>query len=684
MVQPCSVGPVSDTSADLIAALQRILTARGPLAVADFVEAVQADAADFGPDPEGTLDDLLDDPNELFMPLLDGRWTWLPALLNGRIFTHRLEAVEAAHDILRFGADLAPALILTETDAYQRLADGTQLSEGNPTFNAEGLTSRGASLQEVGPEGALILPAGRFAELGVGAGDLIGLRVSDNGYEVVAAGTEILPAEAGAAMAELLDDHRQNQPGHDHDHPEMLDSVIWALCGKDDSAFRTATPPVTELIAAAGLAFDGDWVARPGFDFAGFRLAQGVEMIQANYQLAEIQAVAVWVTLGLFRKVAAAVNFALLAEDSVDEPDQTELASAISHIVDEAAADDGQLAGGMSVRAAIEFLADPSVSIAVLAETHSEDEQGALGLGVFADAIEPLAPRVARPALRWLRAKAHERLGDIGQAEVTLQAAESLNSDWPLTLMSLARYASDRGDAEGGLGLLRRAGAAADHELVVVLERFRPVPRTDIGRNDRCWCGSERKYKACHLNNELLPLEQRAVWLYHKAGGNLLEGEFGPLLFEAAQARSAEWDTPDALGRALQDELAIDVVLFEGGAFADFVETRGTLLPADERALADEWLAVDRSLHEVLSIAPGQGVTLRDVRTGDVQEVHAPAASSQVCIGDLYCARVVPVGDIKRIFGCFSYVAPENRDDVLALLGEEDADPVELVSALSR
>ena len=27
-----------------------------------------------------------------------------------------------------------------------------------------------------------------------------------------------------------------------------------------------------------------------------------------------------------------------------------------------------------------------------------------------------------------------------------------------------------------------------------------PVP--DLGRNDRCWCGSGRKYKACHLDRD--------------------------------------------------------------------------------------------------------------------------------------------------------------------------------------
>lgn len=78
-----------------------------------------------------------------------------------------------------------------------------------------------------------------------------------------------------------------------------------------------------------------------------------------------------------------------------------------------------------------------------------------------------MAPRPARPALRWLQAIAHERLGEIRAAEKTLNEAESLDPSWPLTLVSLARYAGDRGDAERGLALLRRANVPPDDEMVL-------------------------------------------------------------------------------------------------------------------------------------------------------------------------------------------------------------------------
>ena len=135
-----------------------------------------------------------------------------------------------------------------------------------------------------------------------------------------------------------------------------------------------------------------------------------------------------------------------------------------------------------------------------------------------------------------------ERFGDVEQAEATFRAAESLDSSWPLTLMSLARYASDRGDAERGLSLVRRAGATAEHELVMLLERVQPAPRPGLGRNYPCWCGSGRKYKVFHLHREQLPLAERAAWLYQKAGAGLLEGPFGPRLIETVQARRRAWD----------------------------------------------------------------------------------------------------------------------------------------------
>jgi tetratricopeptide (TPR) repeat protein len=515
--------------------------------------------------------------------------------------------------------------------------------------------------------------------LGVGAGDLVGLRVSAHGLELTAV-AEPAPCDIGAALAALLDEQRPERP-------EMLDVAVWTVCAGDDNVFREAAAPLSDLLAASGLACEGDWVARRGFDFAAWQAGERIQTIKERHQLDDDEALAVMVTMRLYEHTLDVAEAMMTAQDSGEEEELTDIAAQLAPRSDPtpAQAEQQRDRDRMTVRAALKFLADPAVAFAVLTETDCEhDRRSAIALGAFAESAEPLAPRAARPALRWLRAEAHEHLGDLEQAEASLQAAESLDPSWPLTLMSLARYASDRGDAERGLALLRRAGAPPDHDLVVLLERFRPVPRPGLGRNQRCWCGSGRKYKVCHLNREQLPLDERAAWLYHKAGASLIEGRFGPLLIEAAHARARHWgEFPGALVRAIEDGLACDVVLFEGGAFADFLTTRGSLLPDDERLLAQQWLLVQRSVHEVLAVSPGQGFTLRDVRAGDVHEVRERPGSAQVKLGELYCARVVTAGDKMQIFGGIEPVSLGERDELIALL-DNDPDPVELVAALSR
>ncbi len=390
-------------------------------------------------------------------------------------------------------------------------------------------------------------------------------------------------------------------------------------------------------------------------------------------------------TVRLYEQTLDLVEAVTTAQDSGEEHDLAGIVSQLAPRLDPTPSTGGQARNPdhKMVRATLEFLAEPAVAAAVLAETSPGQDCADVALGLFSESVEPLAPRAARPALRWLRTKAYERLGDLEQAEATYRAAESLDPSWPLTLMSLARYASDRGDAERGLSLLRRAGVTAEHELVALLEHFAPAPRPGLGRNHPCWCGSGRKYKVCHLHREQLPLAERAAWLYQKAGADLLDGPSGPLLIQTVQARARYWDSPDALERAIQDGLAYDAVLFEGGAFEDFLAVRGSLLPEDERLLAAQWLLGQRSVHEVVAVRRGEQVTFRDVRTGDVHDVRERAGSQQVTVGALYCARVVPAGDTMQIFGGIEPVSLGERDELIALL-DNDPDPVELVAFLSR
>lgn len=387
-------------------------------------------------------------------------------------------------------------------------------------------------------------------------------------------------------------------------------------------------------------------------------------------------------TVRLCEQTGELIGAVTSAQESGEEADVADLLPQLLADAAPEAGDADQDLDRRTVRATLEFLAEPAVAAAVLAEIGEDDYLAGAPLRLFSETMEPKAPHAARPALRWLRANAYERLGDIEAAERAYRDAESLDPSWPLTLLSLARYASYRGDAEGGLSLLRRAGAADDDPLVQLLEQFRPTPRPELARNQPCWCGSGRKYKVCHLHREQLPLAERAAWLYQKAGGQLVEGAFGEQIMHAAQARSRHWHGPDALLEALEDGLPADAVLFEGGAFEAFLAARGSLLPDDERLLAQQWLLVERSVHEVVSVRSGEGMTLRDVRTGDVHHVHERTGSQQLKTGELYCARVVAAGGTMQIFGGLEPVSVGERDRLIALL-DGGPDPIELVAFLS-
>ena len=109
-----------------------------------------------------------------------------------------------------------------------------------------------------------------------------------------------------------------------------------------------------------------------------------------------------------------------------------------------------------------------------------------------------------------------------------------------MTLLDLARYASDRGDAPRGLALLARAAPYVDADLEQLLRDFLPEPGPTVGRNEPCWCGSGRKFKQCHLHKPTAqPLEERAAWLYRKAGRFLSDGPWYSAIAMVARERAA-------------------------------------------------------------------------------------------------------------------------------------------------
>jgi hypothetical protein len=668
----------SSTGSGLVDVVAGVLAEHGPITEERLVSALRDRGVALGADPHMALVDALDDADGLVTVLADERWASLPALLAGRVFTHRLTGPEVEHDILDSSPDLDPVDMLTEYAEYQRLADGSPVVGVLPPVDAGMLAERGVPLDVVGDLGALLLPAGYLRGRGMAEGDAIAVRVSGDGLSLEAVPDQAMSTERLGGLGRRLTEVLTAGAGR----PVSLDVAVWTACADDLTLFAEPLPPLGEALAACGLVHDDEWLAPPGFDFGRWRADARRAGIAERYDLDDDAALAVQVIVTLYERVADLHAAASAAYEDGGDAALTALFPENTGQTEPAGSerDDGV---GTAVGAVVPMLAEPAVAEAVLTETVGAGTEGAATLGLFAETLEPMAPRAARTALRWLRGKAHERLGDIASAEADYEGAESLDPRWPPALVDLARFASDRGDAARGLALLHRAEVPPDHPLVELLERFQVTPRSDVGRNDPCWCGSGRKYKKCHLHNERLSLDERAAWLYQKAGVFLGGGPWRTAMVDAAHARAEYSDSPYALLDALDDPLTADAVLFEGGAFAEFVAARGALLPEDERLLAEQWLLVDRSVFEVEQVRHGEGLTVRDVRTGDVHQVRERAASRQLKVGALICTRIVPAGDTTQIFGGIEPVELHERDGLVALLDAEP-DPVALVSFLTR
>ena len=272
-------------------------------------------------------------------------------------------------------------------------------------------------------------------------------------------------------------------------------------------------------------------------------------------------------------------------------------------------------------------------------------------------------------------------------AEAAWEKAIGLAPDFEPALRDLAALASDRGDAQRAVSLLHRAGAEADDTLLAMVSRFLTTERSDLGRNSPCWCGSGRKYKVCHLHDASHTIGERRDWLYHKIARWVQASAGRALMIELAEIRAEFRTEPTAMLDALVDPLVLDVAIFEGGGLTDFLNARGSLLPADEQMLAASWQTSQRSLFEVSAVQPGHGFTLRDIRTGDIHEVVERMGSRQAKVGDVLCTRLLDAGDASpAIFGGIEPVPDYLTAATLAMLDLQDrdeADPFRTVSVLS-
>jgi hypothetical protein len=645
----------------LIDAINDLLTEHGAMDPDDLIDAIEANGLSLGEDEELLLSELLEsDEMPLIRDLDDGRFVSLPALVADRTFTHRVTNYEIEHDLLAGDETLAPLLAVLHDAHHGRLVNGGQL---RLTFHPFDLTPDGEDASEA-PSASVDLPPGTLQALDLSEDDLIGVRLTEAGVAISRADdVEMPPADIGPRILTLL--------LGDPDIPADVDELVWQLCADDPALLRVPLPPLSELFDMLGLPHEDGLVALPGFDFEDWHIGELTMEICERHDLEPEEAT----TVLFFVSMCDAMDG--IAEDASAPADES-----YQEMLDDFLEPPDEL-DSVSMTDQLALLARPHCAAAALDEVWPQMAAAPERMVLFLEMLRPMLPRAAWPAVGWMKAKAYQEKAATAEAEAALADAEALDPAWPLTLIELAHYASDRGDAAGALTLLRRAKAPNSDQLVQLLQGLQSAARPEMRRNQPCWCGSGRKYKMCHLGREQLPLEERATWLYAKAAMHLVAGRWRGHTIAAGLARLTQWGPDSEPAELMADGLITDAVLFEGGGFQDFLAVRGELLPEDERLLGQQWVLSERSLYEVEAVHRGQGLNLRDVRTGDRISIRERKETRQLTTGTLICAHMLPAGDRHLIAGGLEPIRPHERDEVIALL-DSGPSPADVVDFLSR
>jgi SEC-C motif len=594
------------------------LLAAGPLHESILVPRLVADGLVLGDDPEDRLLEVLD-PDRV-VELDDERLVDVVALADGVVFSHTLGANEIALGRVMLHPDLS-VLDDLESAGVALAARGGRLDHDHDGDDADVCVL-------VGPDGWLGADAA--------AGDLLCVTVG-----LGATSTEVVPGpfpvmaeavEALRAAFEMLSDDEEDP------EPVELFTVWLEAVVANPEAFRRRLAPMSQLLAAADLEAHGDLVAPAGFDWDDWDSALELERVTRRWRLDEAGALA-WVIVSTAYERFAGGELPEAGPDIDADEIWAGLAAMTSY---------------------------GTVAQAFVGETLEKEPDLDGSVSLFAERLVEAASGKTLAGPRWLAAICAERDGRTLEAEALVTQSVAADGSFLPALEDAAWYAADRGDARRAASLLRRAGADADDDMLAVYDHYARVPAAPVGRNDRCPCGSGRKYKHCHLGKAALPLSERCEFLYRKAGAFLLRGVHGRLLYEIATTLAG--DDPMGLRDAIMDPIVGDLTLFESGGWGDFLTARGMLLPTDELFLAQQWQLIERSVHEIQAVEPGRSLTARDVRTGDVVTVRERSASGQLAVGDLICARIVPDGEGYQIFGGIEMVGLHQRDPLIALL----------------
>ncbi|MGH9129156.1 MAG: DUF1841 family protein [Acidimicrobiales bacterium] len=608
-----------------------ILAERGPMSAEELAGHLDGETEDFAL--------LATEP--LVAELAQDRLASVTALLGATVLTHRLSGDEAATEELALGTDLAPLLALLCCGDHIHLGGGEEEATFDMDPHAEALDAK--SLDTGAPQGPVLRgPAGWLD--GAAAGELIGFRLSSTDDDILGVQGELdVMALGPSPVIEPITDPlcaqlRASFDGFSPDHtlPVPVEMLLNQLAADSPGLVAGTLAPLSTVFEAAGFEVVDRYSAPAGTDWELFHRLHRAARVSVLHDLDDDKGEA------LMLCSRACMQF-------TEQPDKLDRA------------------GSRAIGAAL------GESDLAEAFAHAMGDAPETTLSFLAR-LRALAGSRAEADLAWVESLVASRCGDLQRAEECLQVGLRADPTHPGLLEDAAWYASDRGEARQALRYLERRGEDEDSGRKGMLRRYAPAVagRPEARRNDPCPCGSGRKFKRCCLDAPLvqphLPLPERVAWIWEKL--TWWAERVGPDLdiLHAVLTMTAEGrDLNDAL-RMVDYDVAASLVLFEDGAIQGFLRQRSSLLPDDEADLVAQWASARASLYEVVAVRPGEGLDLRDGRTGEAVAVTERRGSSVLEVGDSVFAHPVPDGVGRQLVGGMANIPMELRQELINLL----------------
>ncbi len=175
-----------------------------------------------------------------------------------------------------------------------------------------------------------------------------------------------------------------------------------------------------------------------------------------------------------------------------------------------------------------------------------------------------------------------------------------------------------------------------------------PEPVARPGRNEPCWCGSGKKYKKCHLQED----EQRDRESEEQSGADAFAADAWQRLFDASTRYHRRADVQEAYRLYFDREMAeIDPESLPGTGFIEwylldfrapsggrtvveeFLRRRGARLTDQAQALIESWRSSRYGLWQSLRIHEDGRAEVKDVFAGDTCVVGGiPGLNEGVCV----------------------------------------------------